>query len=160
MTGADLVAAQIRIADGESVDETTGPSHTRAVGHAMEFRINAEDPRRGFLPQTGPVEFYNPPGGPGVRVDSHLYPGYRVPPNYDSLLAKLIVHADDRDAALRRGTRALDEFAVVGLETTLPLHLAIIEDEEFRKGGVPTSFLSGREMKNEKGLPRLAVAGA
>ena len=160
VTGADLVAAQVRIADGESVDETTSPSHTRAVGHAMEFRINAEDPRRGFLPQTGPVEFYNPPGGPGVRVDSHLYPGYRVPPNYDSLLAKLIVHADDRDAALRRGTRALDEFAVVGLETTLPLHLAIIEDEEFRKGGVPTSFLSGRELKNEKGLPRLAVAGA
>ena len=154
VTGVDLVAEQIRIADGESIEGNE--AHTRAVGHAMEFRINAEDPRRGFLPQTGPVEFYNPPGGPGVRVDSHLYPGYRVPPNYDSLLAKLIVHADDRDAALRRGTRALDEFAIVGLETTLPLHLAIIEDEEFQRGGVPTSFLSGRELKNEKGLPRLA----
>ena len=160
VTGVDLVAAQIRIADGESVEETADSSHTRARGHAMEFRINAEDPRRGFLPQIGPVEFYNPPGGPGVRVDSHLYPGYRVPPNYDSLLAKLIVHADDREATLRRGTRALDEFAVVGLETTLPLHLAIIEDEEFQRGGVPTSFLAVRELRNEKGLPRLAPAGA
>lgn len=158
VTGVDLVAEQIRIAGGGSIEGNE--AHTRAVGHAMEFRINAEDPRRGFLPQTGPVEFYNPPGGPGVRVDSHLYPGYRVPPNYDSLLAKLIVHADDRDAALRRGTRALDEFAIVGLETTLPLHLAIIEDEEFRRGGVPTSFLSGRELKNEKGLPRLASTRA
>ncbi|MGI9049830.1 MAG: acetyl-CoA carboxylase biotin carboxylase subunit [Rubrobacteraceae bacterium] len=159
VTGVDLVAEQIRIAGGESL-ESSSDAHTRPVGHAMEFRINAEDPRRGFLPQTGPVEFYNPPGGPGVRVDSHLYPGYRVPPNYDSLLAKLIVHADNRDAALRRGARALDEFAVAGLETTLPLHLAIIEDEEFQRGGVSTSFLSVRELKNEKGLPRLALTGA
>ena len=127
-------------------------------GHAIEFRINAEDSRRNFLPQTGPIEFYNPPGGPGVRVDSHLYSGFKVTPYYDSLLAKLIVHAPDRDAALRRGVRALDEFAIAGLETTLPLHLAILEDEDFRRGMVSTRFLAERELKNDgRGLLRLAT---
>ena len=126
----------------------------------MEFRINAEDPRRGFLPQTGPVEFYNPPGGPGVRVDSHLYAGFKVTPYYDSLLAKLIVYAKTRDAAIRRGGRALDEFALVGLETTQPLHLAILEDEAFRRGEVSTSFLAERELKSDgRGLLRLVAAG-
>jgi len=126
----------------------------------MEFRINAEDPRRNFLPQTGPVEFYNPPGGPGVRVDSHLYAGFKVTPYYDSLLAKLIVHARTRDAVLRRGARALDEFAVAGLETTLPLHLAILEDEDFRRGGVSTTFLAERELKSDgRGLLRLVATG-
>jgi acetyl-CoA carboxylase biotin carboxylase subunit len=137
-----------------------GVSETAAEGHAIEFRINAEDPRRNFLPQAGPVEFYNPPGGPGVRVDSHLYAGYKVPPHYDSLLAKLIVQGADRGAAIRRGVRALDEFALVGLETTLPLHLAILDDEEFKRGGVHTNFLFERELRNEGGLLRLAAAGA
>ena len=95
-----------------------------------------------------------------MRVDSHLYAGYRVPPHYDSLLAKLIVHAGDRESAIRRGVRALDEFALVGLETTLPLHLAVLDDEEFRRGGVNTSFLAERELRNERGLLRLATAGA
>jgi len=154
-TGVDLVAEQLRIASGEGLS-VSGDVALR--GHAMEFRINAEDPQRNFLPQTGPVEFYNPPGGPGVRVDSHLYAGFKIVPYYDSLLAKLIVHARTRDAALRRGARALDEFAVAGLETTLPLHLAILEDEDFRRGGVPTTFLAERELKNdERGLPRLVV---
>jgi acetyl-CoA carboxylase biotin carboxylase subunit len=95
-----------------------------------------------------------------VRVDSHLYAGFKVVPYYDSLLAKLIVHAQTRDAVLRRGARALDEFAVVGLETTLPLHLAILEDEDFRRGGVPTTFLAERELKSDgRGLPRLAATG-
>ena len=158
VSGVDLVAEQLKVASGERLeagDETLGPD-----GHVMEFRINAEDPRRNFLPQAGPVEFYNPPGGPGVRVDSHLYAGYKVPPHYDSLLAKLVVQGADRDAAIRRGVRALDEFALVGLETTLPLHLAILDDEEFRRGGVHTSFLSERELRNERGLLRLATAGA
>jgi acetyl-CoA carboxylase biotin carboxylase subunit len=158
VSGVDLVAQQLTIASGEQLEipqSATGPT-----GHAIEFRINAEDPRRGFLPQGGPVEFYNPPGGPGVRVDSHLYAGYKVPPHYDSLLAKLIVHARDRKTAIRRGARALDEFALVGLETTLPLHLAVLEDEEFLRGGVPTSFLAERELRNERGLLRLAAAGA
>ena len=157
VSGVDLVAEQLKVASGERLeagDETLGPD-----GHVMEFRINAEDPRRNFLPQAGPVEFYNPPGGPGVRVDSHLYAGYKVPPHYDSLLAKLVVQGADRDAAIRRGVRALDEFALVGLETTLPLHLAILDDEEFRRGGVHTNFLSERELRNERGLLRLATAG-
>jgi acetyl-CoA carboxylase biotin carboxylase subunit len=150
----DLVAEQLRVASGERLEA----SETVAEGHAIEFRINAEDPRRNFLPQAGPVEFYNPPGGPGVRVDSHLYAGYKVPPHYDSLLAKLIVHGADREAAVRRGVRALDEFALVGLETTLPLHLAILDDDEFRRGGVNTNFLAERELRNEGGLLRLATA--
>jgi acetyl-CoA carboxylase biotin carboxylase subunit len=153
VSGVDLVGEQLRIASGEPLD--VPESALVADGHAMEFRINAEDSRRNFLPQAGPVEFYNPPGGPGVRVDSHLYAGYRVPPNYDSLLAKLIVHARTRDAAIRRGLRALDEFAVSGPETTIPLHLAILEDEEFRRGGVTTRFLADRELKTEEGLLRL-----
>src|SRR5918998_824960 len=158
VSGVDLVAEQLKVASGERLEVPKGA--TSADGHAIEFRINAEDPRRNFLPQAGPVEFYNPPGGPGVRVDSHLYAGYKVPPHYDSLLAKLIVQGADRDAAIRRGVRALDEFALVGLETTLPLHLAILDDEEFRRGGVHTSFLSERELRTERGLLRLAAAGA
>jgi acetyl-CoA carboxylase biotin carboxylase subunit len=157
VSGVDLVAEQLKIASGERFDVPQGASTPE--GHAIEFRINAEDPRRNFLPQAGPVEFYNPPGGPGVRVDSHLYAGYKVPPHYDSLLAKLIVHARDRESAIRRGLRALDEFALVGFETTLPLHLAVLEDEEFRRGGVPTRFLVERELRNEKGLLRLAATG-
>ena len=156
VNGVDLVAEQLKVASGERLEI----AETAAKGHAIEFRINAEDPRRNFLPQAGPVEFYNPPGGPGVRVDSHLYAGYKVPPHYDSLLAKLIVHGADREAAIRRGVRALDEFAVTGLETTLPLHLAILEDEEFLRGGVTTSFLAERELRNETGLLRLATADA
>ena len=155
VTSVDLVAEQIAVASGEGLS-VAGSVSSR--GHAMEFRINAEDPRRNFLPQTGPVEFYNPPGGPGVRVDSHLYAGFKVTPYYDSLLAKLIVHARTRDAVLRRGARALDEFAVAGLETTLPLHLAILEDEDFRRGGVPTTFLAERELRTDgRGLLRLAA---
>lgn len=157
VTGVDLVAEQLKIAAGELLDEAETPP---ARGHAIEFRINAEDPRRSFMPQAGPVEFYNPPGGPGVRVDSHLYPGYKIPAHYDSLLAKLIVHAESREAAIRRGARALDEFAIAGLETTLPLHLAILEDEDFQRGGVSTSFLKERELRNEKGLLRLASVSA
>ena len=152
VTGVDIVAEQLRVASGEGLSVSGG---VEAWGHAMEFRINAEDARRNFLPQAGPVEFYNPPGGPGVRVDSHLYAGYRIPPHYDSLLAKLIVHARDREATIRRGLRALDEFAVSGPETTLPLHLAVLEDEEFRRGGVTTNFLAERELSNEEGLLRL-----
>ncbi len=157
VTDIDLVAEQLRITSGEELS-VSGSVSSR--GHAIEFRINAEDPRRNFLPQAGPVEFYNPPGGPGVRVDSHLYPEYKVPPHYDSLLAKLIVHAKTRDAAIRRGARALNEFGIAGFETTLPLHLAILEDETFQQGAVLTNFLAERELRNDRrGLLRLAAAG-
>jgi len=156
--GVDIVAEQLKVASGERLE--VPPEALAPDGHAIEFRINAEDPGRNFLPQAGLVEVYNPPGGPGVRVDSHLYAGYRVPPHYDSLLAKLIVHARDREAAIRRGIRALDEFAISGMETTLPLHLAVLEDEEFRRGGVTTSFLAERELESEGGLLRLnAISG-
>ena len=156
VAGVDLVAEQLVVASGEGLSVS---GDVPSQGHAMEFRINAEDPRRNFLPQTGLVEFYNPPGGPGVRVDSHLYAGFKVAPYYDSLLAKLVVHAGSRDSVLRRGARALDEFAIAGLETTLPLCLAILEDEAFRWGGVSTTFLAERELKNDgKGLLRLAAA--
>jgi len=153
ISGADIVAEQLKVVSGERLeipDDALSPD-----GHAIEFRINAEDPGRNFLPQAGLVEVYNPPGGPGVRVDSHLYAGYRVPPHYDSLLAKLIVHARDREASIRRGLRALDEFAISGMDTTLPLHLAVLEDDEFRRGGVTTRFLSDRELESEGGLLRL-----
>jgi len=157
VAGVDLVSEQIRIASGEGMSV---PERPTASGHAMEFRINAEDPRKNFIPQTGQVEFYNPPGGPGVRVDSHLYPGYRVPPHYDSLLAKLIVHANDRHGAVRRGVRALDEFAIAGLETTLPLHLAVLEDEGFVKGDVYTGFLAERRLASEDGVLKLSTLTA
>lgn len=154
VTGADLVAEQIRVAAGERL----GEHNLEPVGHAMEFRINAEDPRRNFLPQTGPVEFYNPPGGPGVRVDSHLYTGYTITPYYDSLLAKLVVWAEDRAAVVRRSLRALEEFAFTGVETTIPLHMAILEDEEFARGGVPTGFLAARSFQSSEGRLRLSAA--
>jgi acetyl-CoA carboxylase, biotin carboxylase subunit len=153
ISGVDIVAEQLKVVSDERLEipeDAFSPD-----GHAIEFRINAEDPSRNFLPQAGLVEVYNPPGGPGVRVDSHLYAGYMVPPHYDSLLAKLIVHARDREASIRRGLRALDEFAVSGMETTLPLHLAVLEDEEFRRGGVTTRFLADRELESEGGLLRL-----
>jgi acetyl-CoA carboxylase biotin carboxylase subunit len=158
ISGVDIVAEQLMIASGGRLE--IPPEALSTNGHAIEFRINAEDPSRNFLPQAGLVEVYNPPGGPGVRVDSHLYAGYRVPPHYDSLLAKLIVHSRDREGAVRRGLRALDEFAISGLETTLPLHLAVLEDEEFLEGGVTTSFLAQRNLESEGGLLRLnAVSG-
>jgi acetyl-CoA carboxylase biotin carboxylase subunit len=158
ISGVDIVAEQLKVASGGHLE--VPPEALSPNGHAIEFRINAEDPGRNFLPQAGLVEVYNPPGGPGVRVDSHLYAGYRVPPNYDSLLAKLIVHARDRGATIRRGLRALDEFAVSGVETTLPLHLAVLEDEEFLRGGVTTSFLADRELESEGGLLRLNKVSA
>ncbi len=153
ISGVDIVAEQLRVASGRRLE--IPPDALSPDGHAIEFRINAEDPGRNFLPQAGLVEVYNPPGGPGVRVDSHLYAGYRVPPHYDSLLAKLIVHSRDRYGAIRRGLRALDEFAISGMETTLPLHLAVLEDEEFLRGGVTTSFLAERNLESEGGLLRL-----
>jgi len=152
-TGLDLVAWQIRIAAGARLTLTERDREPR--GHAIECRITAEDATNDFAPSIGTVETYVAPGGPGVRVDSHLYAGYSVPPYYDSLLAKLIVHARDREGAIRRGLRALDEFAVSGMETTLPLHLAVLEDEEFLKGGVTTSFLAERTLESEGGLLRL-----
>jgi acetyl-CoA carboxylase biotin carboxylase subunit len=139
LTGVDLVVEQLRIASGQPLN--FGQSDIRFLGHAIECRINAEDPARDFAPGPGMMRTYRPAGGPGVRVDSHCYPGYRVPPDYDSLLAKLIVHGSDREQALRRMRRALREFVIEGLATTIPFHREVMEDESFTAGDVATDFL-------------------
>jgi acetyl-CoA carboxylase biotin carboxylase subunit len=127
----DLVREQIRLAAGEKLGYTQ--EDVTFSGHAIECRINAEDPAT-FTPCPGTVAVYHPPGGLGVRVDSALYTGYRVPPLYDSMIAKLIVHAPTREQAIARMQRALDEFVVEGIKTVIPLHRRILEDAEFQKG--------------------------
>jgi acetyl-CoA carboxylase biotin carboxylase subunit len=139
VTATDLVAWQLRIAAGETL---TLPERPRTMaGHAIECRITAEDPDRGFAPSLGTVTQYVPPGGPGVRMDSHLYTGYRVPPFYDSLLGKVIVWADTREEALNRMRRALEETVITGVATTIPFHLRILRDARFRRGEVHTRFV-------------------
>ncbi len=113
----------------------------RFYGHAIECRITAEDAELDFRPQTGTIERYLPPGGPGVRVDSHLYAGYHVPPHYDSLLAKLIVWAETREAAIARMLRALDEFVIEGIVTTIPFHKRLLKHEGFIRGETYTRFI-------------------
>jgi acetyl-CoA carboxylase, biotin carboxylase subunit len=139
LTGLDLVAEQIRTAAGERLSLTQ--DQVRIHGHAIEFRINAEDPGDNFSPQTGVIEELMLPGGPGVRVDTHLYPGYEVPPFYDSLLAKLIVWGETREIALARSRRALGEFQVSGLKTNLPFHRGIIDNAAFLEAEVSTNLL-------------------
>ncbi len=140
ITGVDIIKEQLRIAAGEEMRHTTQDKiHLR--GHAIEFRINAEDPAHNFRPHPGLVSVFNSPGGFGVRVDSHLYSGYRVPPYYDSLLAKLIVWGETRDEAIARARRALDEFIVVGIPTTIPFHEAVLEVDAFKSGDVYTDFV-------------------
>jgi len=139
LTGIDMVALQIRIAAGEPLGFSQGDVVTR--GHAIEFRINAEDPEREFRPAAGIVERYLAPGGPGVRMDSHLYAGYEVPPYYDSLLGKLIVWAPTREAAIDRGRVALSELLVDGLVTNVPIHLAMLQSEAFLEGRMTTNLL-------------------
>ncbi|MDP2182452.1 MAG: acetyl-CoA carboxylase biotin carboxylase subunit [Actinomycetota bacterium] len=140
VTGVDIIKEQLRIAAGEPM------RHARQEdvilrGHAIEFRINAEDPEHNFRPHPGEVRLYNPPGGFGVRVDSHLYSGYTVPPYYDSLLGKLIVWGETREDAIARARRALDEFIIVGIPTTIPFHQAVIEIDAFQRGDVYTDFV-------------------
>jgi acetyl-CoA carboxylase, biotin carboxylase subunit len=139
ITGVDLVKEQIRIASGEPL--AIRQQDVRLDGHAIECRINAEDHRSGFAPCPGHIANFRAPGGPGVRVDSHLEAGYDVPPFYDSLLAKIICWGRDRDEALSRMTRALKEMEVEGVRTTLPFHLELLAHERFRAGDVNTRFV-------------------
>jgi acetyl-CoA carboxylase biotin carboxylase subunit len=139
LSGMDLVAEQIRIAAGEPLGY--GQDAISLRGHAIEFRINAEDTAHDFRPQAGIVDTYLPPGGPGVRMDSHLYSGYEVPPYYDSMLGKLVVWGSDRDEAIARSRDALDELVVDGLVTNLPLHRALLEHETFLNGQFTTNLL-------------------
>ena len=145
VTGLDLIAEQLRIAGGEPI--SVSQQEVRLQGHAIECRINAEDPRQNFRPSPGKITGWLPPGGPGVRVDSHVYTGYEIPPFYDSLIGKLIVWAPTREQALRRLRRALSEWAVTGIPTTIEFHLALLERPEFQQGQVYTKFVE------EKMLP-------
>lgn len=141
VTGTDLVKMQISVAAGESLENLPKPTIN---GHAIEFRINAENWENNFMPTPGTIELYNPAGGPGVRVDSHIYSGYSVPPFYDSLLAKLIIWGKDRNEALARAERALSEFVVVGVHTTIPFHQKIIKNAFFINGDYYTNFIARR----------------
>jgi acetyl-CoA carboxylase biotin carboxylase subunit len=140
ITGIDLVKWQIRVAAGERLDFAQDDIEFR--GHSLECRINAEDVTRSFLPAGGPIELYLPPGGPGVRVDSHLYSGYTAPSNYDSLLGKVMTWGNNRDEAIRRMRRALVETVIIGLPTTIPFHQEIMEDKRFVSGEVHTSLVT------------------
>lgn len=140
ITGVDIIKEQIRIAAGLPMRHAN-QSDIVLRGHAIEFRINAEDPSHNFRPNPGLIEVFNPPGGLGVRVDSHVFSGYRVPPTYDSLLAKLVVWGETREEAIARGHRALDEFIVTGIATTIPFHLQVVESPAFRRGEVYTDFV-------------------
>ncbi len=139
VTGIDLIKEQIRIAAGQRLSFTQEDVHWR--GHAIECRVNAEDPDQDFLPCPGQVAFYHPPGGPNVRVDSHLYSGYRVPPYYDSLLAKVITYGRNRREAIRTMQRALEEMVVEPIKTTIPFHLKVLSDPGFQAGDYSTHFL-------------------
>jgi acetyl-CoA carboxylase biotin carboxylase subunit len=139
ITGLDLIAEQIRIAQGEKLQLTQ--DQVILKGHAIECRINAEDPDRNFRPQPGRISGYLPPGGPGVRMDSHVYTDYEIPPYYDSLIGKLIVWAPNRDAAIKRMKRALRECAITGVPTTIGFHQKILETPAFLEGEVYTNFV-------------------
>jgi len=138
LTGVDLVKEQIRVAAGlEMLQKETPPLR----GHAIECRINAEDPSRGFQPSPGKIDVFHPPGGNGVRVDTHAYAGYVVPPFYDSMIAKLIVHGRDREEAIAKMRLALDTFVVEGVATTIGFLGRVMLDEQFVAGKVHTKFL-------------------
>ena len=139
VTGVDLIAQQLKIAAGETLEPKQ--DSTTLHGHAIECRINAEDPRHGFRPSPGTISGWLPPGGPGIRIDSHVYTGYDIPPFYDSLIGKLIVWAEDRPAALLRLRRALSECAVIGVPTTIDFHLALLDRPEFQNAQVHTKFV-------------------
>ena len=139
LTGLDLIAEQIRIAQGEKLQLTQ--DQVVLKGHAIECRINAEDPDRNFRPHPGTISGYLPPGGPGVRMDSHVYTDYEIPPYYDSLIGKLIVWGPNRDAAIKRMKRALRECAITGVPTTIGFHQKILETPAFLEGEVYTNFV-------------------
>lgn len=139
ITGVDLIKEQIRLAMGEELGYNQSDIHIK--GHAIECRINAEDPANQFMPSPGLVSDYQPPGGIGIRVDGYVYSGYTVPPHYDSLVAKVIAIGSDRNEAISRMKRALSEFKIEGIKTTIPLHQNILNDERFLNRNIFTNFL-------------------
>lgn len=139
ITGIDLIKSQIRIANGEKLG--LSQEDIRANGHAIECRINAEDPDRNFSPNPGRIKQWIVPGGPGVRIDSGAYPGYCIPPYYDSMTAKLITHGSNRREAIDRMKRALDEFFIEGIKTTIPFHKKVMVNQAFLRGQYTTDFV-------------------
>lgn len=139
ITGVDLIIEQIKAAAGEELKHRQ--EDIKINGWAIECRINAENPQKNFMPSPGKIEFYLPPGGMGVRVDSAAYPGYTISPYYDSMIAKLIVWGKDRDEAIVRMRRALEEFAISGIKTTIPFHILLLKNDLFKKGDFNTKFL-------------------
>jgi acetyl-CoA carboxylase biotin carboxylase subunit len=139
VTGIDLIKEQIRVASGEPL--SFRQKDVKQIGHAIEVRINAEDPARNFAPSPGTITELRLPGGPGVRLDSHVYAGYRIPPNYDSMVGKLLVHRPTRAEAIATMRRALSEFHIAPIKTTIPLHLQILDNEYFKSGVVDTGFV-------------------
>jgi acetyl-CoA carboxylase biotin carboxylase subunit len=142
VTNVDLIKEQIKIADGSKLSLTQDQIQIR--GHAIECRINAEDPEKNFQPSPGRIQVYHLPGGPGVRVDSCVYQGYTIPPYYDSMIAKLIVWDETRDAALKRMNRALEEFEIQGVKTTIPFQMEVLNNPYFQRGEVYTNFIQTR----------------
>ena len=150
VTGIDLIQQQILIASGERL--AFAQEDVRCQGSAIECRINAEDPERDFLPSPGRIDLFVPPGGPGVRMDSHCYSGYRIPPNYDSMIGKLLVHRARRDLSIRTMLRALDEFVIEGVKTTVPILRSILSHSDFRSGDHDTGFVE-RYYGTHPGIP-------
>jgi len=143
VTGLDLVAEQIRIAAGQSL--RFSQEGVQLSGHAIECRINAEDPAHNFIPSSGVIEVLHLPGGPGVRIDSHIYQGYEIPPYYDSLLAKIIAYGPNRQGAMARMRRVLDECTIEGVATTLPFHQTLLTNPDFIAGQFDTSYVANAE---------------
>lgn len=139
VVGIDLLKEQLRIASGGKVQQWMKTMKLR--GHALECRINAEDPARGFMPSPGEITSFHMPGGMGVRVDTHAYAGYHIPPTYDSMIAKLIVHGRDREEAINRMQRGLEETIIEGVNTTIPFHQQVLRDPRFKAGDIDTKFL-------------------
>ena len=148
ITGVDIVQEQIRVAAGEKLRYTQKQIHLK--GHAIECRINAEDPFT-FVPSPGKIDGYHPAGGPGIRIDSHIYQGYTVPPHYDSMIAKLIAYGDTRDQAMARMRVALSEMAITGIKTNIQLHQELMLDDAFKRGGTSIHYLEERLAQLKKG---------
>ena len=146
VTGHDLIKLQLQVAAGERLPRKKIVSR----GHAIECRINAEDPGAGFRPSPGTITDFHMPGGFGVRCDTHVYPGYTIPPYYDSLIAKLVVFAQTRDGAIKKMASALDEFVIQGIQTTIPFHRQVMLDDKFQSGKFDTSFLDTFQFKAEE----------
>jgi acetyl-CoA carboxylase biotin carboxylase subunit len=141
ITGIDIVREQLRIADGEKL--SIAQDDVRIHGHSIECRINAEDPKT-FMPSPGMISLWHAPGGPGVRMDSHIYSGYKVPPYYDSMIGKLVTHGQDRAAAIARMKNALTEIVIEGIKTNVPLHQEIFQHDAFQRGGTDIHYLEKR----------------